>query len=297
VKNSNNLSLYKVKLKVSEALTYPTTIEVDATGTEDWNKSAGVSFSGTTSQDTSLSITGSIINKVMKYDNNFYIYWKYKVSNGTGSWIDVNVTSHTLYVTWGTPAGSVATLKRIDFVCSSANNCDELGDAADSMYDALKPEIYNVYASHAGPTPIWLIHDGEESKCYGLALYIDVHFQMLGLGSGETRFCWAHADGTCTYNTQGNTHDQRRYFPITGHSDPTSHDEYYSYERLFMLDSTGWIHNYEAACYFNSTYYALIGSQDGKFANPYDVVTTCFSTDWRYWSGLLWYKCPEVTWP
>lgn len=127
-------------------------------------------------------------------------------------------------------------------------------------------------------------------------MYVNAHFQMLGRGAGEIRYCWAKADKTCTYDTVGVEHDERRSFPISGHSSPTTHDDNLSYERLRMIDGSGVRNNYEAACYFNGTYYALLGNYDGRFASPSAVVTACFTTDWCYWNGSSWIKCPEVDW-
>jgi len=296
-RSSSGVSLTHVKLKVTEGLSYATIIKVDANGTEDWNESGDVSFTGTSTAETSLGITGSIISEVKVYSGNFQIQWQYKVPAGTNTWYATNTTSHTVYVTWDTPSpsGCSVTEQRIAWVCTEADGDTNLPDAADHIYLALRPKSYTD-AERDGPTPIWTIHDGEESQCPGLAMYIDAHFQMLGLGSGEIRYCWAKADGTCTYDTTGVLHYQKRYFPITGHSSPTTHDDDASHERLQMMDATPVCNNYEATCYFNSTYYALVGTHDGRYTGPYNVVTSCFSTAWYYWNGSSWIACSEIPW-
>lgn len=112
---------------------------------------------------------------------------------------------HKLYVTWGTPAGSVVTERRVREVCTHATGKVAPEDCANEVYGALKPKWYSpLPAPRDGPTPVWRIHDGEESQCPGLAMYIAVHFHMLGLGSGEIRYCWAQAtSGSRTYDTTG----------------------------------------------------------------------------------------------
>ena len=137
-KNSSSVSLTNVKLKVTEALSYSTTITVDANGTEEWNE-ASVSFSGTTSAEATLGITGNIINQVKKYAGNFQIPWKYKVPSGTNTWYTINTTAHTVYVTYGTPSpgGSELTERRIDTLCGWANTKSTRKDVADAIHTNL----------------------------------------------------------------------------------------------------------------------------------------------------------------
>ena len=227
------------------------------------------------------------------------IDWMIKLTDFDSYERDVGISGpHKVYVTYGTPAGSVVTERRVREVCTSADAKSSPNDCANAVYYALKPKSYSpAPAPRNGPVPIWLLHNaGQTSQCPGLAIYIQKHFEMLGLGTGGIRYCWAKADGTCTYDTWGVVHNQRRNFPVAGHSSPTTHDDVFLYERLRMIDAGSIWNNYEATCYFNGTYYALLGDYDGRFSSPYNVVTSCFSTAWYYWNASSWVGCPEVPW-
>ena len=84
-----------------------------------------------------LGITGNIINQVKKYTGNFQNQWKYKVPSGTNTWYTVNTTSHTVYVAYGTPSGSVVTEKRMSWACQKADGATSDSNVADKIHDAL----------------------------------------------------------------------------------------------------------------------------------------------------------------
>jgi hypothetical protein len=137
-KNSSAVSLTDVRLKVTEALSYPITITVDASGTEDWNE-YGVLFSDKTSGEATLGITGNIINQVKKYNNDFQNQWKYKVPSGTNTWYTINTTSHTVYVTYDAPSpgGAELTVKRIDWACEKADGATTESAVANGIHNGL----------------------------------------------------------------------------------------------------------------------------------------------------------------
>jgi len=96
-KNSKSLTLKDVKLKVPQAITYPTVVHLDASGTESWFESGDSSFGlgQTISSAANLLIDGNVINTVRRYNSSFQIQWKYKVPSGTNTWCDIATTSHT----------------------------------------------------------------------------------------------------------------------------------------------------------------------------------------------------------
>jgi hypothetical protein len=305
-KNSGSVSLTDVRLKVSEALTYAQTISVDAAGTENWTAATGVSFSGCTSSDTTLAIGGNIIDEVKRYSGDFSVAWKYKVTGtyGNDNWMDLNTTTHTVYVTYGTPApgGDDSTVKRIDWVCDKANGQSTVGGGADAVFGGLSGS-FDLGAAMWGPSPIWRLHNaGEASQCPGIADYVNQHFRMLGLGTGEIRYCRAKPDGTYEAASSAPGTEWRVIVPGGEHPDPTTHDNEYGSERLAMVDGNGDGNAYEATCLFNSTYYALTG--DGVFSasTPEEVVETAFGSDveWQWRTGTspdyMFHECTEAPW-
>jgi len=123
-KNQHDLHMDAV-LKVPSALSYGTYIKVDASGTEEWNESQEVGIYPITSAAASLSLTGTIIERVHEYAGDFAINWKYKVPEayGNGDPYPVESTCHTVYVTYGTPSpsGNEVTVRRIGTLCGWAD--------------------------------------------------------------------------------------------------------------------------------------------------------------------------------
>jgi hypothetical protein len=174
----------------------------------------------------------------------------------TNTW---NSGPHTIYVTYGTPAGSVVTEKRVSFVCNAATGKSGLEECADAVFGSLSGS-YNLGASMWGPDPVWLLHDsGQSSQCPGLAKYVNVHFQMLGLGAGAIKFCHANADGTYSASDDPDGGVSRSCTSgNNGHTNNT-HAVYNTAESLVHWDGSTppGPNRYEATCFFNSYHYAL----------------------------------------
>ena len=198
------------------------------------------------------------------------IAWKVQVGSAT---CDLPSSGpHRIYVTYGVPAGSVVTERRVQEVCTSADSQSTPEGCADAVFAGLSGD-YSLDGELWGPSPIWLFHDpGQKSQCPGLALYVDKHFQMLGLGAGETQFCRARPDGTFEATSSIPPSYERL---IVGHPDPTSHDDFSTRESLTLWDgSTPPQPNaFEATCLFNEKHYAL---GVGIFATPKAVVKAAF---------------------
>lgn len=225
--------------------------------------------------------------------------WSLICGNGTNS---LGSTAHTIYVTYGTPQPATdLTVKRIDWVCTSAAGKSGLQECADAVFDSLSGS-FDLGASKWGPSPIWLLHNpGERSQCPGLAKYVDAHFQILGLGAGAIRFCRAKPDGTYEANAsaEGPETEWRTIVPGTGHPSPTTHDDEYPSERLAHIDGDGNANAYEATCLFDGHYYALGVSRDETTAKG--VVWDAFtSVQWQYRTGAsdpyTFHECTEDPW-
>jgi len=183
-----------------------------------------------------------------------------------------------------------------------------IGQAAQRRADLLVlPECaYPAYllgsAETYGPVPIWLLHEpGQKSQCPGLAMYVNAHFQMLGLGAGEIRYCHALLGGGYSDPT---TDPGTQWRPITpgtgGHPDPTTHDDEFGQERLVMIDGHGDANVYETTCYFVGQHYAL-GVGRG-YTTAQEVVTVSFSSvQWQYRTGYeepyTFHTCTQALWP
>lgn len=225
-------------------------------------------------------------------------HWKYRVPSGSDNWISMNSTFTSLYLTYGTPSGSCITWKRVECVCAAAEGESEPNAIAEAVFWSLTSFTYNLDAPVDGPTPIWLMYDGEQAQCPGVATLLGKHFSMVGMPTWERRFCYALADLYFldpNHDLNKNAHATYRTsyynFPETpertptrtvGHANPTTHDDRGEPEYLWMVDGDGNRNNYEATCYFGGRYFALIGVNSTIWPNYTEVVADCFNTDWYY---------------
>jgi hypothetical protein len=199
-KNSSTVSLNGVKLKVPQALTYSTTIRVDSNGTYNWNESADVSFSGTTSGTATLGIKGNIINQVKKYGGDFQIQWKYKVPSGTNTWYNIGTTSHTVYVTYGTPdpGGTDLTEKRINWDCTAADGENTAKGVADCIHSALNANP-PIDGHDPTQTDDWALLSGTpyQGECDEQAEFMVKALKLLG-STGSAYLTYASTDSSVT---------------------------------------------------------------------------------------------------
>ena len=127
---------------------------------------------------------------------------------------------------------------------------------------------------------IWLLHESDEkSQCPGLALYLEAHFKMLGLGGGPRVYCRAKADGTYVGLAQG----EGEWRPLSPAEYPDCirerHNAHRPIEGLAHWDSKKRPNTYEATLFFNSKYYAL---GEGIYASAEAVVKGIFGDNIRW---------------
>jgi len=207
------------------------------------------------------------------------INWSVKI-NGVNCNIGAS-GAHKIYVTYGTPSGSVVTERRVREVCAIADGMASLEESADAVFNGLSGSFV-LTASIWGPSPIWLLHDPtKKSQCPGIADYVNKNFQMLGLGAGEISYCHAKPDGTYEATTSL-IPPTRRAVAGGGHPYPTVHGAFNSQETLVHWDGSNppGANDFEATCFFNNKHYAL---GVGIFTTAKDVVKTSFtSISWEY---------------
>jgi len=262
-------------------------------GYVDFHKNGNTS----TGADQDLSVTADVNlpNQVCTLTKS--IDWKIKV--GATECIAASSGDHKIYVTYGTPAGSEVTEMRVREVCTDANGQESRKDCADKIFDALG-NSFELGADVWGPSPIWLLHlPSEKSECPGVALFLNKHFEMLGLGSGTIKFCHAKPDGTYDDPTTMPDTEWRPIVPGTGHPDPTTHDDEFGYERLVMVDGDGNANAFEATVWFEGNYYALPFTRSETTAKG--LVTSVFiAIEWQYRTGTsepyTFHTCTEYPW-
>ena len=289
-KNSDSVSLWKVRVKIDEALTFPTKIKLDATGTVEWDDSEEVTFSGTTtSSDASLNIAGNITDQVYEYVASFNISWFYKVTTqGTGFDNSMGSTNHTVYVKWGDPTGGHSlTEERIQWLTEECDENTTLTECSDDIFAGLdvagQPPDFNLGGGN--PTNKWHMMDpnGPSGQCIDLAMLMEDMYQLLGCGNGEIGYIYATNDVNC-YSTSSSAFDTR-----------TCPGGIHGTERLRYYTSSGW-NNWEAVFHVNGNYYAV---QETSNSDPLQVIQDIVGDNdpntgnyqaWRYLDGV-WNTC------
>jgi hypothetical protein len=185
-----------VVLKVPQAMTFTTEIEIAALGTQNWQQ-ASASFSGMIA-GADLQMVGNVVNTVKAYMGDFNIEWKYGVPYGTNAWYDIETTKHTAYVTWGTPApaGTNVTVKRIEFVCTAADGASTVETVADGIHS-------NLTGLPFGSDPIqsddWYLKQGSSyrGECDEHARFMIRALELIGIQGAVPSFIYASSDSNC----------------------------------------------------------------------------------------------------
>jgi hypothetical protein len=273
---------------------------IDGLAAYSWS---GCSIGAGQTESTEVSCTSdrAFVNTVFKGSVN--LAWKFICVSGANQQRDLNASSHNLYLTYGTPAGGSRTVKRIDCVCAAAHGQSQLVPSAHAVYAAINTNLgYDLSADNWGPTPIWRLHDSPtwKSQCPGLAMYVNAHFEMLGLGSGTLIYCYATSAGlyagTPTYAAQTRAVE----IGAGKHIATTVHDDLSGIETLTHFDGSTppGANNFEATLLFAGEYYAL-GVGTGIFATPKEVVEASFGANivWRFVdAGWVWGNCGVIPW-
>lgn len=322
-KSANAISLYKVKLETSVALSYPTDIVVDASGTEEWNDSTtSVTITGTTSTLATLAITGTMHDKIKKYDNNFTIDWKYKVPSGTNANIDINTTTHTVYLTWDTPgiiAPDKVTEKRLNAVVEA---CEALTTDS-AVCDGLWTDVVLIaqYSASSTPSLDWLMLDTLASprikgSCKDISRLFMRCALMIGLkpasagGCFEITYCFPDLNGESFEDPDFNAIKTRNCTSgNNGHtaSVGSTHDDELTVEKLNFIDGSGVGNNWECCFKYSGTpskWYAPGTYKedppgtvvcDGTFTSVQGVMDAIVDyTIWLYkLSSGAWVHCEE----
>lgn len=299
-----------VECRVSEPLTLSTIITLGAGGTCQFSDGTTMWEPGTmVTYGTSEHVAATPLEKKVEvYDETFVCGWSYKVPEGSCNWISMNITAHKMYVTYGEPYGSSVTLKRIAWVCDEAIALDDPNQIADAIHEQLHGN-YDLAGTMWGPSPIWRLHLGEPndaSQCAGLALYVQKHFEMIGLTNCDLKFCYATEDGNASEANDPNliplvTRRPTDPNEAPGHPVPTPHDDMFGWgtwfgEFLFMVDGNDSVNEFQAACEFNGKYY--IPDSLYVYTSPAHVVYDTFTEiDWYWADPNFEYNDPNIADP
>ncbi|MCI5182535.1 MAG: hypothetical protein D3921_08460 [Candidatus Electrothrix sp. AW1] len=193
----------KVKVKVE-----PSGITFDLKGDGpnnyvDFNK-ADLTSTGA-DQEITLTADANLPNQVDILTKN--INWKIKIET-----VEFNAgasENHKIYVTYGTPSGSVVTEKRLSWSCSVCDNKSDTDDivlAAHAYINTNTPPKFDVRTSAwpSGTPPIWKILDSTHSggSCIAHSNLLKYISNILGIPGGNLVNVYSSSD--LNFNTQEN---------------------------------------------------------------------------------------------
>ena len=152
-----------------------------------------------------------------------------------------------------------------------------------------------------GPTPIWLLNDGGDAQCPGIAKFIQASFGMVGINQGEIRYCMGTSGGTYAAPTaaNGTVIQYYRDVPGTTHPATTTHDDHSNKEGVWHLDGSNEWNTFEASVYVgNATSGRYYIGYLGDFATPKEVVKKCFTVHFRYRGPAPkeYHTCTDFPW-
>jgi hypothetical protein len=230
----------------------------------------------------SLTSTQKLEKKVQEL--NFSIQWKVEGISVSASPIQ---TQNTMFVTMGTPHGSGVTKKRMAWVVNRCRGKSKPHDCVKEIHDST-----GSYDLSAGtPTPFWKIAGGAHAQCMDLSQFYKLASEMLGLSGGNVVYLYPKVGKTTKEFFNGRDNEKRL---ITSskppHPNPTTHDDFYSQEKIALIDGSGGWNNYEACYKFDSKYYA--GGADIYNTAQEVMEAVCQRTEWTYQTSYFgWSIC------
>ncbi len=249
-----------------------------------------------TGSDQAISITAdaSLPGTVDTIDES--IAWEIKLTDPTPD-VDVSVGnsgSHKIYVTCGTPSGSILTEKRVSTVTTACDGMSSEPAIVDKPWtDIIGSTIYTLGAPY--PTPEWKILGGTPGECDAIANLFEQTIQMIGLtpGDGDVTYLYADENGGSFESASDEAYVTRACGPGShGHTSSvgSTHDDEQTFEELGFIDGSGGSNVLEACYKYRHTssdpwkWYAP-GTTTGVFTSVQNVMNAI--VDYTYWAYLI----------
>ena len=158
-----------------------------------------LNFSGSGSstgsdQDVSVTASSALPAKIDTLTDQS-ITWKIKKD---GTELCSETSSHTIYVTWGTPPTTGSTRKRIDWACIASHDATSISTAATKIRDKVRGEI--TFNGEIESLNAWLLmaNPSVGADCYSLANVCVEGLNILGISADKDK-AWATHDGIGSY--------------------------------------------------------------------------------------------------
>jgi hypothetical protein len=203
--------------------------------------------------------------------------------------IEVNVGSsgpHKIYVTFGTPTGSVVTEKRMNWACLKADGATTENAAASLIQEDLHESDPPYFQGDTGPnpySPIWLMMNTSPQypgDCIAHANLMKHAIKLLGISASYAFVADA------TNQPSENTPNNIIYWCET-------HGRWE--EKWFREEAEGVVWSFEGVCGVSSTYYDVACSTTSGTYAYCKTVGNGIVYEWVYVyeSGGQWYDCED----
>ena len=171
--------------------------------------------------------------------------WKIRVAGSDCS--GASSGPHKIYLTYGTPTGSVATEQRLNWDCTTCTGESTLTGIADKIYDALAsaPPQFQMHPANRLTNQFWLLMSGTDyqGQCIDLAELMQLQVQLLG-GEASVGYVYGSTNTDC-YSTNDCAW-RTRTCPGGLHG-----------EEMLLVWSAGAWNSYEAVCEVANICYAI----------------------------------------
>ena len=199
-------STVTVQCRATSNLTEPATFQILGSGYSDWDSDVHLTIAAgqRVSSSATLALDGDPVNPyVDAMEGNYNMLWEYGCGDGLAVWQDINTTSHSMYATYGTPAGSVATVKRIAWACEAAKYRTSIDyividahEVVNGLYDTGPAFDGGTDEWPDGTPPIWMMLDPshEGGSCIAFSNLLKHTVNILGVPGGVLVKVWSSTD-------------------------------------------------------------------------------------------------------
>jgi hypothetical protein len=174
-------SSLSLKVTVAPGDAPASTYNVKGAGPTGFTFDKDVSLSGGVN-NIALTSTDKLADKIHTLNDN--ITWTIK--RGTETCLTEDTGNHNVYVTAGTPGGSVITEKRVKYVVTLCDQLIKAHPSAKKIHDSTA--TYSLGATV--PNPIWNIAGGARAECHKLSKFYKLAVEMLGHPAGSVVYLY-----------------------------------------------------------------------------------------------------------
>jgi hypothetical protein len=282
ISQTKNTSLVlKVKVTVCPA---GVTFNLNGSGGDAYTTFVATNIASTgADQEVTLTANAPLPNQIATLAKS--ISWTVTV-NGLSCASDTATSGpHKIYVTYGTPAGSAVTERRMAWTVTKCDGEITRHGCVTKIHDGVGN--YNLNRA-IPPDPLWLIAGGDPAQCYELAGFYGLATHLIGITGGDVVYIYPKLNKTVK-ETLAQGDDETRVISSPPHLATTTHNDVNLIEVMGFADMQGGVNHFEACFKFTApagTKYYAGGA--GIYNTSQEVMNAiCDKTFWLYLVGFV----------